>query len=220
MSIETDALLLNDPCWRALENAAAAIEDNPRCLFEKIADWSDGLNAAALNRLAIEHVLCGRDASVVATEKTGEDRFILVFCPGVKEPIRLHVWGRNFYDHSAEYSKAPRAAAFLRAWRDRRAAQLRKDRPHKTAAKRKHRQCVPRTKQTAKQLAALEAYGECKGNYSLTAKRLGVSRSTAKQHVEAAYRKMGLKVPKMPRTQALPQDHRGNVNVDRDRRYA
>ena len=88
----------------------------------------------------------------------------------------------------------------------------------KGPTRRKHRQRSP-GKLTAKQLQAVQAFGNCNGNYARTAAELGVCRATAKQHIEAAYRKLGQKVPKTPMTRALPTDRRGNVSVDRDRRH-
>jgi len=81
---------------------------------------------------------------------------------------------------------------------------------------RKHRQHQPKTKLTAKQLAAVEAFGKCDLNYSRTARRLGLSIPSARERIEAAYKKLGQQVPTKSKTQALPTDHRGQATISAD----
>lgn len=73
---------------------------------------------------------------------------------------------------------------------------------------------------TAKQAEAVQIVGECKGNYSEAARRLGVKDpKTVRQHYKAGLRKLGRKAVKYA-TQRLPSDKRGqdNVSSDGDRR--
>ena len=64
-------------------------------------------------------------------------------------------------------------------------------------------------KLTEKQLEAVNLYGECKGNMSQVARRMGVSHQTAKQHYDAANKKLGKKATAIPKTQRLRPDHLG-----------
>jgi len=82
----------------------------------------------------------------------------------------------------------------------------------KPKTSRKHRQSRPRPA-TAKQLQAAEIYGECKGNYSKGARAMGIGRASFKQHVEAAYAKVGQAVPSQRKLTKLTTDHRGGVDI-------
>ena len=54
MQIETDPVLRSDPLWLALENAIAAITDDPSILRGKKLEWEGGLNSTVINELAAE----------------------------------------------------------------------------------------------------------------------------------------------------------------------
>jgi hypothetical protein len=85
-------------------------------------------------------------------------------------------------------------------------------RPPAHSGRRKHRQRTPRSL-TAKQLEAVEVFGNCESNYSQTALKLGVSINAARDRIVAAYKKLGERVPAKPQTQALPSDRRDGVAV-------
>ena len=70
---------------------------------------------------------------------------------------------------------------------------------------------------TEKQTEAAQIVGQCKGNISEAARRLGVTRKTVEQHYKAALRKMGETVVKQA-TRQLPLDRRGQIAVSEDRR--
>jgi predicted DNA-binding protein (UPF0251 family) len=78
--------------------------------------------------------------------------------------------------------------------------------------RRKHRQQKPK-KLTAKQLEAVEMFGKCESNYSEAARKMGISRNAFRDHINAAYWKLGQKVPTMARTQSMPTDRRGGASV-------
>jgi hypothetical protein len=78
--------------------------------------------------------------------------------------------------------------------------------------RRKHRQRKPRNL-TAKQLEAMQVFGECECNYSEAARRLGLSLTAARDRIQAAYTKLGRQVPAKAQTQALPADRRGGAGV-------
>lgn len=62
---------------------------------------------------------------------------------------------------------------------------------------------------TSKQLEAIQLCGECKGNMSEVARRMGVSVATATQHRDAANKKLGMSAPKTSKTVHLAGDHLG-----------
>jgi len=65
---------------------------------------------------------------------------------------------------------------------------------------------------TARQAEALQLFGECKGNYQETARRMGVVPKTVRQHVDAALKKLGQSATDyccVTRTQKLPVGKRG-----------
>ncbi len=74
---------------------------------------------------------------------------------------------------------------------------------------------------TVKQAQAVQVVGECEGNYAKAAKRLGVDRTTVKEHYLAAMAKLGQQATRgKPKKQRLPTDRRGQSNIaeDTDRR--
>jgi hypothetical protein len=84
--------------------------------------------------------------------------------------------------------------------------------------RRRKADAVPRPL-TAKQAEAIQIVGECKGNFSQAAARMGLDRATVRQHYNAGMGKLGRKAVKHG-TQRLPSDKRGQDNVysDDDRR--
>ncbi len=67
---------------------------------------------------------------------------------------------------------------------------------------------------TARQTEAMQLHGECEGNIAEVARRMGVVRKTAEQHVNAAFTKLGKSVPKTKaRTSSLTTDKRGQTTV-------
>lgn len=71
---------------------------------------------------------------------------------------------------------------------------------------------------TPLQTRAVQLDGECNGNISEAARRMGVDRKTYKQHLDAAYRKLGRLAPMLSRTTRLPKDKRGQERVTKDKR--
>jgi len=88
----------------------------------------------------------------------------------------------------------------------------------KTKRRRRKTDAAPRPI-TAKQAEAVQIVGECKGNITEAARRLGVSAKTVRQNYQAGLGKLGRKAVKHA-TQRLPSDKRGqdNVSSDGDRR--
>jgi hypothetical protein len=91
--------------------------------------------------------------------------------------------------------------------------------PARAAGRRRRRQ----TRQggeslTAKQLEAVQVFGDCESNYSATARKLGISLAATKERVRSAYWKLGQQVPTRARTERIKTDLRGGVAVSGDRR--
>ncbi len=84
----------------------------------------------------------------------------------------------------------------------------------------RRRQITPVRSLTPKQVEAVQIYGECKGNLTKAAGNIGIDRTSFKERLDAAYKKLGQKPPKRQgaRTRRLPQDRRGQVNITQDRR--
>jgi len=70
---------------------------------------------------------------------------------------------------------------------------------------------------TERQVEAVTVVGECNGNITAAALRLGKDRKTVSEAYHAALRKLGRKVTR-PKTANLPRDKRGQENVSEDRR--
>ncbi len=66
---------------------------------------------------------------------------------------------------------------------------------------------------TPQQTEAIRLDGECKGNMSDVGRRMGISRQCAKQHLEAAYKKLGINASKKATTERLKTDRRGQEVV-------
>ena len=62
---------------------------------------------------------------------------------------------------------------------------------------------------TNKQIEALRLDGECQGNMSDVARRMGIKASTARQHRDAANKKLAIVVSKKAATERLKTDRRG-----------
>jgi DNA-binding CsgD family transcriptional regulator len=90
--------------------------------------------------------------------------------------------------------------------------------PNRSRRRRRKTDAAPRP-MTAKQTEAVQIVGECKGNFSEAARRLGVSPKTVREHYQAGLRKLGRKAVKHA-TQRLPSDRRGqdSISSDDDRR--
>jgi hypothetical protein len=71
---------------------------------------------------------------------------------------------------------------------------------------------------TEKQLEAHRLFGETNGNMSEVARRMGVKAATAKQHYDAANKKLGRMAGQLakPKTQAIPRDRRGQEIIADD----
>ena len=79
---------------------------------------------------------------------------------------------------------------------------------------RKRRQVQQKMTLTGQQLIATQIFGECECNYTRGAKKMGIGVSAFRQHVEAAYKKLGQQVPAMnAKTQSLTTGSRGEVNI-------
>ena len=80
---------------------------------------------------------------------------------------------------------------------------------------------------TAKQKQAMELWTEYKGNYSEVGRAMGIDRKTAKQHVQAAFRKFGAEKANLilarvtpPKMQKLPEDRRGQTTLTKQDYYS
>ena len=95
------------------------------------------------------------------------------------------------------------------------AAKTRLGRAKKTdpEVKRRRRPPLQPKRLTAKQIEASKLHGECKGNIAEVARRMGKDRSTAEQHIVAAFTKLGKSVPTKPKTTKLKTDRRGQSDV-------
>ena len=68
---------------------------------------------------------------------------------------------------------------------------------------------------TPRQSEAIQIVGECKGNFADAARRMGLDRTTVKQHYDAGMKKLGRK-PIQHGTQSVPFDRRGQVHLSPD----
>ncbi|MDY0171076.1 MAG: hypothetical protein RBS80_31340 [Thermoguttaceae bacterium] len=67
---------------------------------------------------------------------------------------------------------------------------------------------------TGPQIEAMQLYGECKGNFTEMGRRMRIDRKTAKQHYEAAAKKVGQQaVNSSPKTTTIAHDRRGQADV-------
>jgi predicted DNA-binding protein (UPF0251 family) len=88
------------------------------------------------------------------------------------------------------------------------------DKGKSTKAKRRRRPGLRKTRPlTPKQVEAVQAYGDCEGNVSAAAKRVGVARNTYLERLNAAYKKLGKAALKKPATRALSEDNRQQVSI-------
>lgn len=76
----------------------------------------------------------------------------------------------------------------------------------------KRRRRTGKKKLSARQLQAAQLYGECKGNMAEVARQMRVCSKTARQHYQAALRRLG-RVAVKHLTGRLPTDRRGQENV-------
>ena len=79
--------------------------------------------------------------------------------------------------------------------------------------KRKRRQQPVVRPLTPKQIEASKLHGECDGNIAEVARRMCCDHSTARQHLEAAFGKLGKVIGKNPTTAAIKKDRRGQADV-------
>lgn len=87
---------------------------------------------------------------------------------------------------------------------------------HATGVKkqRRRRRQNPQPKPlTPRQTEAMKHHGDCQGKIAEIARRMGVARKTAEQHVKAAFTKLGQSVPKKVKTTSHKKDRRGQENV-------
>lgn len=72
---------------------------------------------------------------------------------------------------------------------------------------------------TDRQTEVVQIVGECKGNFAEAARRMCLNRKTVKEHYDTAMAKLGLAGVRnpakqlKPKTQRLPEDRRGQVNI-------
>lgn len=69
---------------------------------------------------------------------------------------------------------------------------------------------------TLRQTEAMKLHGECEGSIAEIARRMGVTRKTAEQHVQAAFTKLGKSVPTKAKTTAIKTDRRGQADITND----
>lgn len=85
---------------------------------------------------------------------------------------------------------------------------------HGVKPPRRRRRSTPQPKPlTARQTEAMKHHGDCQGKIAEIARRMGVVRKTAAQHVKAAFTKLGKNVPTKAKTTSLKTDRRGQADV-------
>ena len=92
--------------------------------------------------------------------------------------------------------------------------------PPSKAKSRKRSRTLPKDRElTAKQVEAVQVFGECKGNKAAAARRLGIDRSSLAERLDRAWEKLGKRATKHA-TKAIPRDRRGqaHVSAEDDRR--
>lgn len=127
VAVVTDPLLRRDPFWSAMERSIIALTEEPQILYEKKHDWQQGLNSQEINRLASE---TGLSPNPVFAQ--GEDideghiqRWLKVFHPELDEPIKVVTWDKIVPVRRTSPARLARMVAYLRAWQEKRAEQLR-----------------------------------------------------------------------------------------------
>jgi hypothetical protein len=104
---------------------------------------------------------------------------------------------------------APRAPVWEAIPRTAEEIQSRKDKQRK-----RRRQTQKKERPlTAAQAQAMHIVGEHKGNIAAAAKAVGISRQAMDKRYKGAIKKLGRSATPKPKTQALPTDHRGQVNI-------
>lgn len=126
MCLITDSTLRSDPLWLALDRVRRAIREDRRILFTKEPASEQGCNSETINRLAAEARLAERPVFEVGDVLQGDvktDRWLKVNHPEVDEPVELVIW-RRYGTVDAPDAKVDRLLAYLEAWRNKRASQL------------------------------------------------------------------------------------------------
>jgi len=126
MSVVTDPILRGDPLWLALERATTALQDDSRLLFTKEPTFEDGLNILRINSLASDARLSDRSVFEIGVLVQGgvkTDRWLRIHHPDIEEPIELSIWMKYGWPEITE-KKLARVLAYLRAWQQKRALQL------------------------------------------------------------------------------------------------
>jgi predicted DNA-binding protein (UPF0251 family) len=69
---------------------------------------------------------------------------------------------------------------------------------------------------TELQVEAIKLHGDCEGNTAEVARRMGISRKAAEQHIKLANKKLGKMAVQKKKTKSLPTDRRGQENLSED----
>lgn len=128
MRVITDPILRADPLWLALDRVVRAIHEDRRILFTKEPASDEGCNSKTINDLAAEACLANWPVFEVVDVMQGNlrtDRRLTVNHPDVEEPVKLVFW-RLHGAPDASDAKIERIMAYLEAWRDKRATELRR----------------------------------------------------------------------------------------------
>jgi len=110
-----------------MERAINALTEEPWILYEKKHDWEDGLNCRNINLLASE---TGLSSNPVFKQGKNVDegyveRWLDIYHPGLEEPIRIVTWQSPVPPRRVSATKLQRMVAYLQAWQENRAEQLR-----------------------------------------------------------------------------------------------
>ena len=126
MSIVTDPILRGDPLWLALERAKTAIQEDGRLFVTKDPAYEQGLNTLRINSLASDAQLSERPVFELRNLVQGgveTDRWLKIHHPEIDEPIELKIWAKHGSPENTD-KKASRVLAYLDAWQQKRALQL------------------------------------------------------------------------------------------------
>lgn len=116
MSRNTDCY--RDPFWLALDAAILELDKDPDILYKKSPDWTGGLNAVEINRLAAEVGMGDGRVFQQVEEPPGKqlvlERFLLVWYPDARPPIKLKTGGLVPAKRLAEHARLVQDR--LRCW--------------------------------------------------------------------------------------------------------
>lgn len=87
---------------------------------------------------------------------------------------------------------------------------LKSDKPR---PRRRNRKATTTPSLTVRQVEAVRLHGDCEGNIAEVARRMGIGRKTAEEHIRKGYKVLGKDVPEKASTRSIPSDNRGQANL-------